>query len=67
MWETNHLHQSRTNHPQPMKLLLPCQMVDSQASYQFDYIIYFVINILHLYILQTIHTYILQECDMSLI
>ena len=42
-------------------------MVDSQASYQFDYIIYFVINILHLYILEIVHTYILQECDISLI
>ena len=42
-------------------------MVDSQESYQFDYITYFVINILHLYILQIVHTYILQECDMSLI
>ena len=42
-------------------------MVDSQASYQFDYIIYFVIIILHLYILEIEHTYILQECDISLI
>ena len=42
-------------------------MVDSQASYQFDYITYFVINILHLYILEIVHTYILQECDISLI
>ena len=29
----NHLHRARTNHPQAMKLPLPCQMVDSQASY----------------------------------
>ena len=63
----NHLHRARTNHPQAMKLPLPCQMVDSQASYQFDNITYFVINILHLYILEIVHTYILQEGDISLI
>ena len=36
-------------------------MVDSQASYQFDYITYFVINILHLYILEIVHPYIVQD------